>query len=90
MNSLQRYVLGLSRVLVAIIFLMNGLAIVSQAQAIKDRYLGNQGYLEIRWAPARRIIVAFNFAGFEPGTFFNGLAYNAGPIAANAGLTYRF
>ena len=36
MNSLQRYALDLSRVLVAIIFLLNGLAIVSQAQDIKD------------------------------------------------------
>jgi putative oxidoreductase len=36
MNSHQRYVLDLSRVLVAVIFLLNGLGIVSQAQAIKD------------------------------------------------------
>jgi len=36
MNSLQRYVLDLSRVLVAIIFLLKGLGIVSQAQAVKD------------------------------------------------------
>jgi len=36
MNSLERYVLVLSRVLVATIFLLNGLGIVSQAQAIKD------------------------------------------------------
>jgi hypothetical protein len=54
------------------------------------RYLGNQGDLEIRWAPVRHILIAFNFAGFEPGTFFNRLTYNAGPIAANIGFTYRF
>ena len=36
MNSLQRYLLDVSRVLVAIIFLLNGLGIVSQAQAVKD------------------------------------------------------
>ena len=36
MNSFQRYVLAFSRVLIAIIFLLNGLGIVSQAQAIKD------------------------------------------------------
>jgi putative oxidoreductase len=35
MNSLQRYVLVLSRVLVAIIFLLNGLGIISQAAAAK-------------------------------------------------------
>jgi hypothetical protein len=36
MNSLQRYVLEPSRVLVASIFLLNGLGIVSQTQAVKD------------------------------------------------------
>jgi putative oxidoreductase len=36
MNSLQRNVLVLSRVLVAVIFLLNGLGIVSQVQATKD------------------------------------------------------
>jgi len=37
MNSLQRYVLALSRVLVAIIFLLSGLGIISQAAAARDR-----------------------------------------------------
>lgn len=36
MNSLQRYVLALSRVLVAIIFLLSGLGIISQAAAAKE------------------------------------------------------
>ena len=36
MNFLQRYVLVLSRVLVAIIFLLNGLGIISQAQAARE------------------------------------------------------
>jgi hypothetical protein len=58
--------------------------------ASHSRYLGNQGELEIRWAPAPHIIIAFNFAGFKPGSFFKTTAYNAGPIAANAGFTYRF
>jgi putative oxidoreductase len=35
MNSLQRYGLALSRVLVAMIFLLNGLGIISQAAAAK-------------------------------------------------------
>jgi putative oxidoreductase len=36
MNSPERYVLALSRVLVAIIFLLNGLGIISQAQAGRE------------------------------------------------------
>jgi uncharacterized membrane protein YphA (DoxX/SURF4 family) len=36
MNSLARYVLVFSRVLVAIIFLLNGLGIISQGQAAKE------------------------------------------------------
>jgi hypothetical protein len=35
MNTLPRYVLVLSRVLVAVIFLLNGLWIISQASAAK-------------------------------------------------------
>jgi hypothetical protein len=54
------------------------------------RYLGNQGDLEIRWAPVAHVILAFNLAGFEPGTFFKTATYNAAPIAANVGFTYRF
>jgi len=41
MNYLQRYVLVLSRVLVAIIFLVSGLGIISQAGAAKE--LGEHG-----------------------------------------------
>jgi hypothetical protein len=36
------------------------------------------------------IILAFNLAGFEPGTFFNTVTHKPGPIAANVGFTYRF
>jgi len=36
MNSLQRYVLALSRVLVSIVFLLNSLVIISQAGAAKE------------------------------------------------------
>jgi hypothetical protein len=39
MNSLQRYVVVLSRVLVVIICLLNSLGIISQAQAAKEPYL---------------------------------------------------
>lgn len=36
MNSLQRYVLTLSRVLMAIVFLLNGFGIINQAVAAKE------------------------------------------------------
>ena len=36
MNSLERYVLALSRPLVAIIFLLNGLGVIGQAGAAKE------------------------------------------------------
>jgi putative oxidoreductase len=36
MNSLQRYVLSLSRVLMSIVFLLNGLGIINQAVAAKE------------------------------------------------------
>jgi hypothetical protein len=64
--------------------------LIDPAGASHARYLGNQGDLEIRWAPVQHIIMAFNFAGFEPGTFFKTVTYNAAPIAANVGCTYRF
>jgi hypothetical protein len=58
-------------------------------QLCEARYLGNQGDLEIRWAPVPHAIIAFNFAGFEPGTFFKTVTYNPAPVAANIGFTYR-
>ena len=54
------------------------------------RYLGDQGDMEIRWSPAPHFIAAFNLAGFQPGGFFDHVANNRPPIAANAGLTFRF
>jgi putative oxidoreductase len=36
MNSLQRYVLSISRALMSIVFLLNGLGIISQAVAAKE------------------------------------------------------
>jgi hypothetical protein len=38
----------------------------------------------------RHVILAFNLAGFEPGTFFHTLTFNAAPIFGNVGFTYRF
>jgi hypothetical protein len=63
---------------------------VDPADASRARYLGNQGDLEIRWASTRHTLVAFNVAGFEPGTFFKTVTYNAAPIEADVGFTYRF
>jgi hypothetical protein len=57
---------------------------------VLNRIYGNQGDLEIRWAPVRHIIIAFNFAGFKTGTFFKAQTYNDRPIAANIGFTFRF
>jgi hypothetical protein len=64
--------------------------LIDPASASRARYLGNQGDLEIRWSPIAHVILAFNLAGFEPGTFFHTLTYNAAPIDGNAGFTYRF
>ncbi len=64
--------------------------LIDPAGSSHARFLGNQGDVEIRWAPARHLIAALNLAGFKPGGFFNNLADNRGPIAGNAGLTYRF
>jgi hypothetical protein len=65
-------------------------ALIDPAGTSHARYLGNQGDLEIRWAPVRHTIIAFNLAGFEPKTFFNTVTYNAAPIEGNVGFTYRF
>jgi hypothetical protein len=65
-------------------------ALIDPAGASHSRYLGNQGDLEIRWAPMPHVILAFNLAGFNPETFFNTLTSNAGPIFGNVGFTYRF
>jgi len=65
-------------------------ALIDPAGTRHARYLGNQGDLEIRWAPDRHIIIAFNLAGFDPKTFFNTVTYNATPLFGNVGLTYRF
>jgi hypothetical protein len=46
--------------------------------------------MEIRWSPSPHFIAAFNLAGFEPSGFFNHVVNNSSPIAANAGLTFRF
>ena len=65
-------------------------ALIDPAGTSHARYLGNQGDLEIRWAPVRHIIIAFNLAGFEPKTFFNTAPYKAAPIEGDGGFTYRF
>jgi hypothetical protein len=64
--------------------------LIDPAGASHARYLGNQGGIEIRWAPVQHTIIAFNLAGFEPGTFFNSLVYKAAPVAANIGFSFRF
>jgi hypothetical protein len=65
-------------------------AVMDSANSSTRRYLGNQGDMEIRWSPAPHLVVAFNLMGFQPGNFFNQVINNHPPIAANAGLTFRF
>jgi hypothetical protein len=60
--------------------------LIDPAGTSHARYLGNQGDLEIRWAPVRHTIIAFNVAGFQPKTFFKTVANNAAPVAANIGF----
>jgi hypothetical protein len=63
---------------------------IAPAATSDARYLGNQGDIEVRRAPARPLIATFNLAGFKPGGFLIGLTDNRGPIVGNVGLTRRF
>lgn len=65
-------------------------ALMDSANSSTVRYLGDQGDMEIRWSPAPHFIAAFNLAGSQPGGFFDHVVNNRPPIAANAGLTFRF
>jgi hypothetical protein len=65
-------------------------ALMDPANSSTLKYLGDQGDMEIRWSPAAHFIAAFNLAGFQPGGFFSHVVNNHPPIAANAGLTFRF
>jgi hypothetical protein len=65
-------------------------ALMDSASSSTKRYLGDQGDMEIRWSPAPHFIAAFNLAGFRSGSFFDHAVNNRPPIAANAGLTFRF
>lgn len=53
-------------------------------------YLGDQGDLELRWAPVNHTIIALNLLGFQTGSFFAAQPKKGSPIAANLGFTYRF
>jgi hypothetical protein len=72
------------------IYAFGSRVLIDPAGASHARYLGNQGDLEIRWALVPHIIIAFNLAGFQPGTFFDTVTYNATPIEGNVGFTFRF
>jgi Alginate export len=54
------------------------------------RFLGSQGDMELRWAPAAHIVAALNVAGFQPGGFLAHASSRKPPITANLGVTYRF
>ena len=83
MNSLERYVLAISRVLVAMIFLLNGLGIISQAAAAKD--------LVARGAPAAVVPFLMVFARSLEVVAGFGLAFGIYPrLAAVALLAFLF
>ena len=63
--------------------------LIDPAGASRARYLGHRGDAEVRWAPVPHIIVAFNEAGFAPGSFFDSVANRRAPFAANVGVTLR-
>jgi hypothetical protein len=65
-------------------------AVIDPANSSAPKYLGDQGDMEIRWSPAPHFIAAFNLAGFQPEGLFKHVVNNRPPIAANAGLTFRF
>jgi hypothetical protein len=64
--------------------------LVAPANSSHARYLGNQGDMEIRWAPVAHIVTALNLAGFQPSGFLNQIPNHRPPIVANLGITYRF
>jgi hypothetical protein len=64
--------------------------LIAPANTSQQDYLGTQGDLEIRWAPAPHFIVAVNMMGFRPGRSLVDQINARGPIAANTGITYRF
>jgi hypothetical protein len=64
--------------------------LIDPGSASHARYLGNQGDIEICWAPRTHTVIAFNFAGFRPGTVFKTVTYSASPVEADLGFTFRF
>jgi hypothetical protein len=64
--------------------------LIAPANNSQSDYLGTQGDLEIRWAPAPHFIVAVNMMGFRPVRLLVDQINARGPIAANTGITYRF
>ena len=64
--------------------------LMDPASSSSAKYLGDQGDMEVRWSPASHFIAAFNLMGFQPGGFFDHVENNRAPIAASAGLTFRF
>jgi hypothetical protein len=63
---------------------------VDPANGSHVHYLGDQGDMGIRWAPAAHIVTALNLAGFQPSGFLNQFPNHRPPIVANLDITYRF
>ncbi len=64
--------------------------VLYSATSSSRRYLGDQGDLELRWAPVNHTIISLSFLGFQTGSFFAAQPKKASPVAANLGFTFRF
>lgn len=56
----------------------------------RDRYIMQMGDMEVRWSPARHVIIALNFMGTINGAFLNETVKSRDITYANLGFTYRF
>jgi hypothetical protein len=64
--------------------------LIDPANSNHQRFLGYQGDMELRWAPARHFVTALNIAGFQPSGFLTQFPNHRSPIYTNLGITYRF
>ncbi len=56
----------------------------------RDRYIMEMGDMEVRWAPARHVIIALNLMGTINGPFLDNTVKSHDITYANIGFTYRF
>ncbi len=56
----------------------------------RDRYIMQMGDMEVRWAPVRHVIIAFNFMGTINRAFLNSTVKSHDITFINIGFTYLF